>query len=214
MSTIINKSFTAVGSGALLYVANVLKFSYSISGTFVGTVLLERSVNGGASFEPLLSFTDVASGVVQPFYEAHGGVHYRFRCSAFTSGTIVTSMEDDIPSVGSLIEATDVVSMSLFDVSFNITFKKIGNLVIAQIPLVSIPDSLTNDDDADAVIPSGFAPSADKDFAIITTVDGAVLTGTLTIDSDGSVVVDLDNAGLADANSVATLHSTAVCWIV
>lgn len=93
MSTI-SKSFTATGFGASLAVKHQDSYSYAVSGTFVGTVVLEKSANGGQTFEPLLTFTTAGSGTVMAENKNAGSSLFRFECTAFTSGTIVTSVAD------------------------------------------------------------------------------------------------------------------------
>jgi hypothetical protein len=66
-------------------------FNFSLWGTFVGTVIVDRSFDGGTTWLPLtalgtsISFTAPCSEV---FEEPEDGVIYRVRCSAYTSGTI------------------------------------------------------------------------------------------------------------------------------
>lgn len=88
------KSFTAVGAGIPISVKHGDSFSYSVSGTFVGTVVLEKSLTSGNAWEAVLSKTAAASGTVSVENADLGYAQYRFRCSAFTSGTIVTSISD------------------------------------------------------------------------------------------------------------------------
>ena len=83
-------TFTATGNG--LSVPLYGNFNYTLSGTWVGTVVLERSYDDGVSWvttsKPDLtpaSFTAVIDGVG---LEPEAGVLYRWRCSVFTSGTI------------------------------------------------------------------------------------------------------------------------------
>jgi hypothetical protein len=84
MARSISKSFTATGLSSELSIAAPLLFNYSVSGTFVGTIQVERSRNGGMSYEQAVpNITGSASGSVE------GGGVFRFRCSAFTSGTVV-----------------------------------------------------------------------------------------------------------------------------
>lgn len=91
----ISTSFTAVGVGAQLLVKHGDSFSYSVSGTFVGTVIIESSQNPLSFFNSTgVSATAAASGTIVVNAPDQGYVYYRFRCSAFTSGTIVTSLAD------------------------------------------------------------------------------------------------------------------------
>lgn len=109
-------SFTAVGEGNKLFVRKGTTFTYAVSGTFVGTVRLERSLDGGSTWERLaITASDAASGQfesnipVQP-----NDAHYRFFCSAFTSGTIVTSL---VNVAKTLLEFKDDNGNTLFKVT-------------------------------------------------------------------------------------------------
>jgi hypothetical protein len=93
MSTVA-ASFTAVGAGAVLDVAHNKEFRYSVSGTFVGTVVLEKSTTGGQTWSRVLSATAAASGTILSEFRQNGRTWYRFRCTAYTSGTIVTSVKN------------------------------------------------------------------------------------------------------------------------
>ena len=92
--TTISKSFTATGSGASINIKGGDSFTYAVSGTFVGTVQIEESFDGGATWHTIgISATGSASGT---FIVAPKIAHslYRFTCTAYTSGTIVTSLVD------------------------------------------------------------------------------------------------------------------------
>jgi hypothetical protein len=92
----VSNSFTAVGNGTEHPLRKGDSFTYSVSGTFVGTVILEHSDNGGVAWKSALSadLTAADSGVVEVDYGGSNAGLYRFRCSAFTSGTIVCSITD------------------------------------------------------------------------------------------------------------------------
>jgi hypothetical protein len=70
------------------------KFNVGLTGTWVGTVKLQRSYDG-TNWETLskdangseASYTANCSMVVE---EPEAGVQYRWNCTAFTSGTIAT----------------------------------------------------------------------------------------------------------------------------
>jgi hypothetical protein len=89
---VIAKSFTAAGNGTQASFKNGSTINYVVSGTFVGTVVLESSENAGQSWETIASKTAAASGSVLVSTQSSSGLIYRWRCSAFTSGTIVTSI--------------------------------------------------------------------------------------------------------------------------
>ena len=60
-------------------------FSLSLRGTWVGTVLVERSFDDGVEWGTVESFTE---NTEKWGYEPEGAL-YRVRCSAYTSGTIL-----------------------------------------------------------------------------------------------------------------------------
>ena len=60
-------------------------FNVSVWGTFVGTVQLQRSFDGGTTWIPTASYTAVDSDIGE---EPEDSVLYRFECTAYTSGTI------------------------------------------------------------------------------------------------------------------------------
>jgi hypothetical protein len=88
-------SFTATGNGNT-FLPNTGRvnvnsgFNVAVYGTFVGTVVLERSFDNGVNYVPVLrngtaiSYTTPSSETI---YDPEGDVLYRFRCSAYTSGT-------------------------------------------------------------------------------------------------------------------------------
>jgi hypothetical protein len=86
----IAKSFTAVGDGFELLAPAGVTVGYAVTGTFVGTVLLEVLTRAG--WATVTSVTAVSRGSFPS--EAQGRTtRYRFRCSAYTSGTIVTALD-------------------------------------------------------------------------------------------------------------------------
>lgn len=68
------------------------KADVSISGTFVATVVLQRSFDDGTTWVNVSSHT-----VPTEFLHENNtsGVKYRFNCTAYTSGTIVCRMGQD-----------------------------------------------------------------------------------------------------------------------
>jgi hypothetical protein len=97
-------SFSATGNGNPFVpntgrVNNNCQFNVSVYGTFVGTVVLERSFDSGANYIPVyryctgtaVSYTAPASEVLP---EPEGDVIYRLRCSAYTSGTANYRLSD------------------------------------------------------------------------------------------------------------------------
>lgn len=83
-------SFSGTGTSTAFAVKG--DFGLQITGTFVGTVVVERSLDDGTNWvqptgagNTLYSFTAVASeDISAPEFD----LLYRLRCSAYTSGTI------------------------------------------------------------------------------------------------------------------------------
>jgi hypothetical protein len=86
-----SKSFTEAGNGPEHTARRGESLSWTVSGTFVGTVLLEQYIRGGWS--PLATLAGPASGTVLVGCNERMA-YYRFTCSEFTSGTIVTAIAD------------------------------------------------------------------------------------------------------------------------
>lgn len=110
MSTTMSTSFTAVGSGNALAVKVGDKFSYAVSGTFSGTVVLYQSVTNGASWEQVSgvsAITGSASGTVEVQSNKASSVLFRFTCTAYTSGTIVTSIADAAQTFNPIVYSND-----------------------------------------------------------------------------------------------------------
>lgn len=90
---IVQGSFVATGQSLALPASG--PFNLSLWGTFVATVQLQRSFDGGLTWQQVqsdsvgataVSFTAVAS--VKLDLGNEGGVLYRLNCSAYTSGTV------------------------------------------------------------------------------------------------------------------------------
>jgi hypothetical protein len=67
------------------------KFNISMWGTYVATMVLERTFDGGTTWLPCtaggvqVNFSNPCTEVIE---EPEPGILYRMRCSAFTSGTV------------------------------------------------------------------------------------------------------------------------------
>ena len=84
MATSVSGTFTATGSSAGQNHSGGGLLALSISGTFVATVVLQRSLDGGSTYQDIESYTAPAEVNVEA---ANQSVLYRLNCSAYTSGT-------------------------------------------------------------------------------------------------------------------------------
>lgn len=90
---IITGSFTATGQSQGLQVAD--HYNVTVWGTFVGTVVLERSFDGGVTYQPLTrDLAGAIAALTAPFSmiafepERVSNVKTRLNCTAYVSGTI------------------------------------------------------------------------------------------------------------------------------
>lgn len=80
-------SFTGTTTGTARRIEDMDEAYVMVSGTFVGTLLVEVSFDGGTTFVTFASLT--APGLTAKLPPCK---HVRTRCSAFTSGTIDTNI--------------------------------------------------------------------------------------------------------------------------
>lgn len=92
----ISTSFTGTTTGAAIQGRHRSLIDYVVAGTFVATVILERSRNGGLSWETVLTLTAPGSGALDVQTPDGSPALYRFRCTAFTSGTAITDLADSL----------------------------------------------------------------------------------------------------------------------
>jgi hypothetical protein len=96
MSTV-TASFTATGNGNALYVQPGETFNYVVTGTADGVVQLEYTEGGSAYVVAVADIADAAGTYASGGTLTNSGSaprSYRFRCSTFTSGTIVAALTD------------------------------------------------------------------------------------------------------------------------
>jgi len=95
----IQTDFTGLAEGKFLRVERHETFSFDVSGIFAGRVVIERSINGGLSWDIIKAITEVLSGNLEAAVSASGFAWYRFRCDQFVSGTIGTCIADVVDDV-------------------------------------------------------------------------------------------------------------------
>lgn len=100
----ITGTFTATGQSASLTpevtgdIKDSVPFNVSLTGTFVGTVQLERrfTATGGTTWHPITAAATQIGIWTAPssetFEECQAGVEYRLNCTAYTSGTVTYRM--------------------------------------------------------------------------------------------------------------------------
>lgn len=84
--------FNATGYSAPFAPIAGRAFNFTATGTFVGTIVLVRSFDGGVTKVPLTALGSSLYTFTGPFSESYtedeSGVQYFLQCSAYTSGTI------------------------------------------------------------------------------------------------------------------------------
>lgn len=84
-------NFTGTGNSSVLSVRRNDELTYNITGTFVATIIFEKSQDAGASWTQVERITAArtASQIT-----AEQELQYRFRCTAYTSGTATYTVAD------------------------------------------------------------------------------------------------------------------------
>lgn len=104
MGLTISKSFTGTGVAAAIAVKHNDSYTYTVSGTFSGTVVLEKTSNGGISWDVVKSITAADSATLLSSHANSGVANYRFRCSKYTSGTIVTTLAEAVAILQTFVD--------------------------------------------------------------------------------------------------------------
>ena len=201
-------SFTATGAGAAISMKHLEYMDYAVSGTFVGTVQLQKSVTAGASWEVVLSATGAVSDNIKVENKSQGTTLYRWVCSAFTSGTIVTTLADNSATVLAVWKnSEDTVVAQVTEAGF------VGNLVGNVTGSVTGSVSSVAATDGTAAAPSiSFASDPDVGFYRVSAntlgfAAGGVEHARLST-SAFSVVGDIQ-AGVPSATSGSLIAATA-----
>lgn len=101
-------SFGAVGSGPSLGLRAGESFTYSVTGSFDATWILQKSHSHGAAWSDVATAVDTGgSGTITADVDAQ----YRFICSEYTSGAIVTSMTPTTLKTREVINAQGVTTV-------------------------------------------------------------------------------------------------------
>lgn len=172
----VSASFTGTTAGGVLSVKHLDKITYTVSGTFVGTWVLERSQDNGISYEAMVSGTGSATALPHEVITKNSQpADYRFRCSAFTSGTIVTSFSD----------ATSPIVSELKDSNGNVVLQITeGGVIVPGTIAVTGTSAFTGA----VTMAGGSNGSQSTDIASATTTDLDSATGNL-VDVTGTTTI-------------------------
>lgn len=92
--TAVTGTFTATGQSATFVAPSALsgEFNVSLSGTWAGTVALQRSFDAGSTWvtvsKPDLTEAAFTSNASFSVKEPEPGARYRLNCTTYTSGTV------------------------------------------------------------------------------------------------------------------------------
>lgn len=98
MATTVSTSFTAVGSSVTLPLGAYDELlTYNISGTYAATIVIDRAVtrDPNGAWETVAGPFSTANATVAGTVYGKKNHLYRVRCTAFTSGTAVTTLADE-----------------------------------------------------------------------------------------------------------------------
>ena len=101
----LSKAFTATGFGTSLGVRHQEQITYSVTGTFVGTLVLQKSEDMTNWSPVATTTTTVSATTITAESKARSMTFYRWACTAYTSGT----------ATGVLTEVTTEAAKSFAD---------------------------------------------------------------------------------------------------
>lgn len=127
--TTVSGTFTAVGSSGTLRIRRKESVQYAISGTFVGTWVIEQDAGGGQAWIELASGTAAESDTI-PVQFGEGRV--RVRCSAHTSGTITYSINDTIAVGEQFFAPSGVEAARVTDTGFDLLNPAINGVLVTS----------------------------------------------------------------------------------
>lgn len=143
--TTLSKSFTSVTTSGVFQVAEGQYLEFDVSGTFVGTVKLQQSIDlVTPTWEDVYTKTAAFNETFQANRPGEeGGMWYRMICTAYTSGTIVTSLAQvDAPDNGYVTQDemdAAIAAIPLVDATVA------GNVAEASVTSLTITTGAIND---------------------------------------------------------------------
>ena len=194
--TTVSGTFTAVGNSSNLFVTEDKDVTYQLTGGATATVVLERSYNNGTTWSTIDSFTGNTLNTITNISKK---AIYRFRCSAYTSGTVTYLLKD----------ATDEVEGLGSTPNANIKVYNYGAGPVYQTRLECTNVTITISDDA-GVAQYGGVQVYDFPQGMVVTF-GAQVNGTFTGGVTGTIIDNFDGdvaLGTVTATTGATLTST------
>lgn len=191
-------TFTATGVSASIAIKHGDFLSYAVSGTFAATLVVEKSVNGGASWEQTFSSVTAAASVNLPVELPGGGqALFRFRCTSFTSGTVAYTIgegerviKDFVDTNGEVVVRVSEDGMRVYDArsrAVKFSFLRDADGVVTRTAQKRIfPAPAHARVGAVAGWRGAQGPSAFRDVTCTTTFPNCTLLSTLAEDGDSA----------------------------
>jgi hypothetical protein len=199
-----SKSFTATGSGTAISVPHNSFYAYSLSGTFVGTLILERSLDAGSTWDTIVTKTAAASDTLLADHPDKDSALYRWRCSAYTSGTAVAVVTENPTRTRDLLIPAAVCSKVGAGAGFVVGAA--SNIALATVPasqtastLVTPVQGLNVGDTITAFHAIGQIESA-----------GGAVTVDVELRKQTSAAADVTDASVASMTQISVVADTAV----
>ena len=197
----LNDSFTAVGQvGKRMLVRRDEEIFITIANTFVGKVVLQRTVDGGQNFENIKEYTaTITDDPIRNTGTNAKTAEYRFVCTEFTSGQIDTTL------VESLAEAIREITDESGRVIFRVT--EAGIEVAGDVSADTINGGGVGEANTGANVGSGAQVFRDKtglslNFRRLNSTNGLL---TVAVNGD-SIDLTLNEASIDHAN-IANTHN-------
>jgi len=201
--TALANSFTAVGNGPEISIRKGETVNFHVSGTFVGTVVIEKG--SGSNFVEVDSSTAAESGSEV----ASEDIRYRYRCSAFTSGTIVTNISnapavspgDNVKEAVVVATTADGTFASAFDLA-----SVVDGITLAVGDRILLKDQTSGDENGIYTVNATGAPTRATDADSSDELIDAIIPVT-------SGTVGADTIWKITNTSAITLETTAITFV-
>lgn len=195
--TTVTQAFTATGNGNGLLVRTDQSYTYTVTGTFVATWVVE-STKDGFNYVQVATGTGTQTAVTVQVNEPNSGnLNVRFRCSAFTSGTITTVLADQADiTIGTEIEDGDgIVQLRVKDGGVDV----LGTLDVTGLTTLASLAALLSLQVDNLKLDGNTLSSTDTDGDINLSPNG---TGTVLVNTD----LDVDNINI-NGNAITSTNT-------
>ena len=195
----ISTSFTSAAAGSPILIKRGKQLVYQLTGGATATLVFERSTSAGTSWEAIKTVT-ANTGPTIVTNELNVDALYRWRCTAYTSGTAVGTVKDI---------TEEVIGRGAPPAAIGVTVFEYGDNVARQTVLECNTVTVTITDDAGVAQYGGVKV---YDFpAGMLLFKGAQVNGILTAGVTGTIINNWDGdvaLGTATATTGATLTGT------